>query len=68
MLSETETNVTATAVVGNDAVEGCAATAYPAHECELFADRSPEGESFFYIAMRVSRPRARAWHRGRSHR
>ena len=65
MLSDCETSFTATAFVEDDSVEGFAVVS-PAHELRLFGDRSPcEGDSFFYIAMRVSRPGARACRRHR---
>jgi hypothetical protein len=67
MLSDSEASFTATEFVDDDTVEGCA-VASPAHELRLFGDRSPcEGDSFFYIAMRSSGPRART-RRGRSYR
>jgi hypothetical protein len=67
MLSDSETSFTATAFVEDVSGEGCAVVS-PAHELRLFGDRSPcEGDSFFYIAMRPSRPKART-RRGRSYR
>jgi hypothetical protein len=67
MLSDSETSFTATAFVKDDSVEGFAVVS-PAHELGLFRDRSPcEGDSFFFIAMRPSGPKART-RRGRTYR
>jgi hypothetical protein len=69
MLSEIETSFSAAAFVNNDAIDDCAATASPAHEFRSCGERPPyEGDSFFYIAMRLSGPRVRTLRRGRSHR
>jgi hypothetical protein len=63
MLSEIETSGSATAFVGSDAVdETCTVLAAPGGALGLFRKRSPfEGDSFFYIAMRISRHKVRAY-------
>jgi hypothetical protein len=67
MLSDSEMSFTATAFVEDDTVEGFAVVS-AGHEIRLFGDRSPcKGDSFFYIAMRPSGPKART-RRGRPYR
>jgi hypothetical protein len=63
MLSEIETSGSATAFVGSDAVdETCTVLAAPGGALRLPRKRSPsEGDSFFYIAMRISRHKVRAY-------
>ena len=61
MLSEIETSPSATAFVGSDAVdETCTVLAAPGGALRLPRKGSPsEGNSFFDIAMRISRHKAR---------
>ena len=63
MLSEIEMSGSATAFIGGDAVdETCTVLAAPGGALGLFRKRSPfEGDSFFYIAMRISRHKVRAY-------
>ena len=63
MLSEIETSGSATAFVGNDAVdETCPVLAAPGGALRLLRKGSPsEEDSFFYIAMRISRHKVRAY-------
>ena len=63
MLSEIETSRSATAFVDSDAAdETCAVLPAPGGALGLFRKGSPfEGDSFFYIAMRISRYKARAY-------
>jgi hypothetical protein len=67
MLSEIETSWSATAFVGNDTVDRLRTVlAVPSDAFRLSEKRShSEGDSFFYIAMRISRPRVRACRLGR---
>ena len=60
MLSEIETSRSATAFVGSDAT--CTVLAAPGGALRLLRKGSPsEGDSFFYIAMRISRHKVRAY-------
>ena len=63
MLSEIETSGSATAFVGSDAVdETCPVLAAPGGALRLLRKGSPsEEDSFFYIAMRISRHKVRAY-------
>ena len=63
MLSEIETSGSATAFVGSDAVdETCPVLAAPGGALRLLRKGSPsEEDSFFYIAMRTSRHKVRAY-------
>ena len=65
MLNEIETRGSATTFVGIDAVdeldEGPTVFAAPSDALRLARKGSPsEGDSFFYIAMRISRHKVRA--------
>jgi hypothetical protein len=63
MLSEIETSGSTTAFVGSDAVdETCTVLAGPGGALRLpRKGLSSEGDSFFYIAMRISRHKVRAY-------
>lgn len=63
MLSEIETSGSATAFFGSDAVdEARTVFAPPSDAFRLSRKGSPsEGDSFFYIAMRISRHKVRAY-------
>ena len=63
MLSEIETSRLATAFVDSDAAdETCPVLAAPGGALRLPQKGSPsEGDSFFYIAMRISRHKVRAY-------
>ena len=61
MLSESKTSCSAFAFADDGLVNRCAALEVLSEEFRLFGEGSlSEGDSFFFIAMRVSRPGARA--------
>jgi hypothetical protein len=67
MLSEIETRGPAAAFVGIDAIdETRTVLVAPSHALRLSRKGSPsEGDSYFYIAMRISRHKARVYRNDR---
>jgi hypothetical protein len=66
MLRESETSCSASVLTDDDLAYRCAALEAPSEKFRLFGEGSPsDGDSFFFIAMRVSRPGARACRRQR---
>ena len=63
MLSEIETSRSATTFVGIDAVGHARTVLTPPSDAIRLARKGSdsEGDSFFYIAMRISRHKARAY-------